>query len=122
MAQDPFFYVLTSDKEANAKTRAITKLQKMPRRAITEKLHLTSVQITVNRVIRTQIFLKIGLRHFSRRIRDYLHAKNLINPMVGSMIIFVTHRHTDIAGYIGPAKGRVDPKSVTSSVKYCRFR
>ena len=35
-------------------------------------------------------FSKIGLRHFSRLIGDYLHAKNLRNPMMGSIRTFVT--------------------------------
>ena len=47
-------------------------------------------------IIWTQFFFsKIGLRHFSRLIRDYLHAKNLRNLMVRSMRTFVMDRRTD---------------------------
>jgi hypothetical protein len=45
-----------------------------------------------------RFFSKIRLHHFSRLIRDYLHAKNLRNPMVGSMKILRcrrTDRRTD---------------------------
>ena len=48
-------------------------------------------------------FLKIGLRHFSPLTSEQLHAKNLRNPMMGSMRTFVTDRLTDEPGYIGPA-------------------
>ncbi len=52
-------------------------------------------------------FSKIGLRHFSPLTLEQLHAKNLRNPMMGSMRTFVTDRQTDGRtdgpGYIGPA-------------------
>ena len=35
-------------------------------------------------------FSKIGLRHFSPLTSEQLHAKNLRDPMVGSMRTFVT--------------------------------
>ena len=38
-------------------------------------------------------FSKIGLRHFSPLTSEQLHAKNLRDPMVGSIITFVTDRH-----------------------------
>ena len=41
-------------------------------------------------------FLKIGLRHFSTLIRDYLDAKYLRNLMVGNMITFVTDGQTEL--------------------------
>ena len=37
-------------------------------------------------------FSKIGLRHFSPLTSEQLHAKNLRDPMVGSMRTFVTGR------------------------------
>ena len=40
-------------------------------------------------------FSKIGLRHFSPLTSEQLHAKNLRDPMVGSMRTFVTDRQTD---------------------------
>ena len=40
-------------------------------------------------------FSKIGLRHFSPLTSEQLHAKNLRDPMVGSMRTFVKDRQTD---------------------------
>ena len=40
-------------------------------------------------------FSKIGLRHFSPLTSEQLHAKNLRDPMVGSMRTFVTDGRTD---------------------------
>ncbi len=45
-------------------------------------------------------FLKIGLRHFSPLTSEQLHAKNLRNPMMGSMRTFVTDRLTDRRAWI----------------------
>ena len=39
-------------------------------------------------------FSKIGLRHFSPLTSEQLHAKNLRDPMVGSMRTFVTDGQT----------------------------
>ena len=47
---------------------------------------------SVNRNI---FFSKIGLRHFSPLTSEQLRAKNLRNPMMGSMRTFVTDRQTD---------------------------
>jgi len=44
---------------------------------------------------RNIFFLEIGLRHFSPLTLEQLHAKNLRNPMMGSMRTFVTDRQTD---------------------------
>ena len=40
-------------------------------------------------------FLKIGLRHFSPLTSEQLHAKNLRDPMVGSMRTLVPDGQTD---------------------------
>ena len=65
----------------------------------------------------THFFLrKSGFRHFSPIIRLQLCVQNLKNPMVGSIITFVTDGQTDGLtdwrtdehGYIGP--NRVGPK------------
>ena len=49
-------------------------------------------------------FSKIGLRHFSPLTSEQLHAKNLRDPMVGSMRTFVTgrDRQTDGGYFKGP--------------------
>ena len=46
-------------------------------------------------------FSKIGLRHFSPLTSEQLHAKNLRDPMVGSMRTFVTGQ-TDGGYFKGP--------------------
>ncbi len=56
---------------------------------------------------RNIFFSKIGLRHFSPLTSEQLRAKNLRNPMMGSMRTFVTDRRTDGPGYIGPAPLKV---------------
>ena len=53
---------------------------------------------------RNIFFLKIGLRHFSPLTSEQLHAKNLRNPMMGSMRI-LRYGLTDGAGFIGPVCG-----------------
>ena len=45
-------------------------------------------------------FSKIGLRHFSPLTSEQLHAKNLRDPMVGSMRTFVTDKDTDTEGIL----------------------
>ena len=69
---------------------------------------------------RNIFFLKIGLRHFSPLTLEQLHAKNLRNPMMGSMRTFVTDgrtdRQTDGPGYIGPAP--ISGAGPTSSPHY----
>ena len=49
-------------------------------------------------------FSKIGLRHFSPLTSEQLHAKNLRDPMVGSMRTFCygTDRRTDGGYFKGP--------------------
>ena len=54
-----------------------------------------------------RFFSKIGLRHFSPLTSEQLHAKNLRDPMVGSMRTFVTDRRdrrdgTDGGYFKGP--------------------
>ena len=46
-------------------------------------------------------FSKIGLSHFSPLTSEQLHAKNLRDPMAGSMRTFVTDRRTGRDGTDG---------------------
>ena len=55
-------------------------------------------------------FLKIGLRHFSPLTSEQLHAKNLRDPMVGSMRTFVTGRTDGTDGGYFKGPNGVGPK------------
>ena len=57
-------------------------------------------------------FSKIGLRHFSPLTSEQLHAKNLRDPMVGSMRTFVTGQTGQTEGIlkdqtVGPKMGEI---------------